>query len=131
MVTHINHAKGGALRHLKTRGSALAGTLLVVGAFAAAPAQAHDGCIRQRDNVACTRDGHTTLDACDREADGIWIVAIAYNGRGDRWEIWDTNGSQPGCGNLHKNVPGMTGEYYLRAAHNLYGNTWLIAAGPA
>jgi len=72
------------------------------------PASAHDGAcvgVAFEASVACVRNYHRTVDACDRNADGHWVWAEAYvqDGAGSGGDYWlkvdDTNGSASGCGN--------------------------------
>lgn len=90
---------------LSTRLRQIMGTLLLIVAFAtafvvvpASPALAHDMCVSQGRDVGCVRYDHRRLDACDREADGHRVYAVATNGLGDRWTVSDPNGADPGCG---------------------------------
>jgi hypothetical protein len=71
----------------------------------AAPAAAHDACVSQGRDVACVRYSHGRIDACDREADGHRVYAVALSGVGDRWTVSDPNGSTPGCGQLWVSNP--------------------------
>jgi len=69
------------------------------------PAGAHERCVNQGNDTACTRymngDTHFWLDACDREADGhkvrAWADASTFTG--PRHGNWDENGADPGCQN--------------------------------
>jgi hypothetical protein len=111
--------EGGAVRHFRVTAGLVAASI-AVGGFAALPAQAHNGCVGYGSNVACTRDNHSIMDACDRELDGMWVVAEAIDGRGGYWYVWDGNGPNSGCGNKRVNLPGDA-IYRVCEAHNLHG----------
>jgi hypothetical protein len=73
---------------------------LVVIAGSPVPAQAHDSCVEDSaGDVACSRNGHFTIDACDRASDGNRVRGwYQLNGVADPWPTpWDPNGANSGC----------------------------------
>lgn len=87
-------------------GAGLLGLMFLI--IPAPQAIAHDDCVAQGEDVACVRYNHQRLDACDRELDGNRVYAVAINGRGDRWEVYDDNGSNSGCGHKWVSNPPIT-----------------------
>ena len=81
-------------------------------AVSASPASAHDQCTAHpsdpdafgsgaANSVVCMRYSHTRLDVCDRDRDGhqVWARTYAMFSNAPNPALYDTNGSDPGCGN--------------------------------
>lgn len=63
-------------------------------------AEAHDTCVEHGQDVACARDNHSRLDACDRESDGHQVRGHFTTPLSDPSYYhgsWDPNGANPGC----------------------------------
>jgi hypothetical protein len=75
----------------------------VVFLASASPAVAHDTCsFHPTDpSVACLKDNHTRVDACDRDSDGHVVWARVTYSNGSTVSFQDTNGANPGCGNYY------------------------------
>src|SRR5829696_5393248 len=76
------------------------------------PAYAHDTCVLHpsdpdaigsgaENSVVCLKDGHTSLDVCDRHADGhrVWVRRIQRDGD-VMPPFYDDNGATFGCGHI-------------------------------
>ncbi|MGH3713284.1 MAG: hypothetical protein ACRDT4_07480 [Micromonosporaceae bacterium] len=96
----------------RSRKLAIATAVAALGtALAAVPlsvANAHDGCVAHGEDVACVRNGHKTIDWCDRENDTNRVYAqftISYAGYvyGPYTTGYDPNGHYSGCGHWNTN----------------------------
>lgn len=117
--------------------------LIVMGAaglgLAVAPtsALAHDACIgiSVEPSIACVRNGHKTVDICDRHADGHWVWAQVQlidlaGSSGDRIiSVSDTNGSAPGCRHFTAGELWAVGMVQVAVQYEGYG-AWLYMGPP-
>jgi hypothetical protein len=63
-------------------------------------AEAHDTCVQHGADVACAKDNHSRLDACDRESDGHKVRGHFTTPLSDPSYYhgsWDPNGANPDC----------------------------------